>query len=54
MALFKFTDAIQNGRAIDVYNHGDMLRDFTYVTDLVDAVRWRRRVRWHRGWMCMC
>lgn len=39
MALFKFTDAILNGRAIDVYNHGDMLRDFTYVTDLVDAVR---------------
>ena len=39
MALFKFTDAIQNDRPIDVYNHGDMLRDFTYVTDLVDAVR---------------
>lgn len=39
MALFKFTDAILNGRAIDVYNHGDMLRDFTYVDDLVDAVR---------------
>ena len=39
MALFKFTDAIQNNRSIDVYNHGDMLRDFTYVTDLVDAVR---------------
>ena len=39
MALFKFTDAIRNGRPIDVYNHGDMLRDFTYVGDLVDAVR---------------
>ncbi|WP_085310546.1 SDR family NAD(P)-dependent oxidoreductase [Planktotalea arctica] len=39
MALFKFTDAILNDRAIDVYNHGDMLRDFTYVTDLVDGVR---------------
>ena len=39
MALFKFTDAILNDRAIDVYNHGDMLRDFTYVEDLVDAVR---------------
>ena len=39
MALFKFTDAIRNGRPIDVYNHGDMLRDFTYVDDLVDAVR---------------
>ena len=39
MALFKFTDAILNDRAIDVYNHGDMLRDFTYVSDLVDGVR---------------
>lgn len=39
MALFKFTDAILNGRPIDVYNHGDMLRDFTYVEDLVDAMR---------------
>ncbi len=39
MALFKFTDAIQNDRSIDVYNHGYMLRDFTYVDDLVDAVR---------------
>ena len=39
MALFKFTDAILNDRPIDVYNHGDMLRDFTYVADLVDAVR---------------
>jgi UDP-glucuronate 4-epimerase len=39
MALFKFTDAIRNDRSIDVYNHGDMLRDFTYVDDLIDAVR---------------
>lgn len=39
MALFKFTDAILNDRPIDVYNHGDMLRDFTYVEDLVDGVR---------------
>ena len=38
MALFKFVDAIQNGRAIDVYNHGHMKRDFTYVTDLVRAL----------------
>lgn len=38
MALFKFTDAILNGRPIDVYNHGDMLRDFTYVEDLVDGI----------------
>jgi UDP-glucuronate 4-epimerase len=38
MALFKFVDAIENGRSIDVYNHGKMERDFTYVTDLVEAV----------------
>ncbi|MFD2173703.1 NAD-dependent epimerase/dehydratase family protein [Rhodobacter lacus] len=38
MALFKFTKAILEGRAIDVYNHGDMKRDFTYVTDLVAAI----------------
>lgn len=38
MALFKFTKAILEGRAIDVYNHGDMKRDFTYVTDLVEAI----------------
>lgn len=39
MALFKFTDAILKGRAIDVYNHGEMWRDFTYVTDLVQGIR---------------
>ena len=39
MALFKFTDAILNGRAIDIYNHGDMYRDFTYVEDLVRGIR---------------
>jgi UDP-glucuronate 4-epimerase len=38
MALFKFTKAILEGRPIDVYNHGDMRRDFTYVTDLVDGI----------------
>ncbi len=38
MALFKFTKAILEGRPIDVYNHGDMSRDFTYVTDLVDGI----------------
>ena len=38
MALFKFTKAILEGRAIDVYNHGQMSRDFTYVTDLVDGI----------------
>ena len=38
MALFKFTKAILHGEQIDVYNHGDMSRDFTYIDDLVDAV----------------
>ena len=38
MALFKFTKAILEGRPIDVYNHGEMWRDFTYVTDLVRAI----------------
>ncbi len=39
MALFKFTDAILRGRPIDVYNRGEMRRDFTHVTDLVEAIR---------------
>ncbi len=39
MALFKFTRAVLEGRPIDVYNHGDMRRDFTYVDDLVEAIR---------------
>lgn len=39
MALFKFTKAILNGDPIDVYNHGDMKRDFTYVDDLVEGIR---------------
>ncbi|PWK59911.1 NAD-dependent epimerase/dehydratase family protein [Roseicyclus mahoneyensis] len=38
MALFKFTKAILEGRPIDVYNHGDMRRDFTYVDDLVQGI----------------
>lgn len=39
MALFKFTKAILNGEPIDVYNHGDMNRDFTYIDDLVHGMR---------------
>ncbi|MFN3845704.1 MAG: NAD-dependent epimerase/dehydratase family protein [Paracoccaceae bacterium] len=39
MALFKFTKGILEGRPIDIYNHGDMWRDFTYVEDLVRAIR---------------
>lgn len=38
MALFKFTRAILNDEAIEVYNHGDMRRDFTYVDDLVEGI----------------
>jgi len=38
MALFKFTKNIIEGKPIDVYNHGDMLRDFTYVDDIVEAI----------------
>ncbi len=37
MALFKFTKAILSGEKIDVYNNGDMERDFTYVGDIVDG-----------------
>jgi UDP-glucuronate 4-epimerase len=39
LALFKFVDAILDGRPIEIYNHGDMSRDFTFVTDLVRAIR---------------
>lgn len=39
MALFKFTKAILEGNPIDVYNHGNMQRDFTYIDDLVEAIR---------------
>ncbi len=38
MAYFKFADAILEGRPIDVYNHGDMRRDFTYIDDIVDGI----------------
>ena len=38
MALFKFTKAILCGQAIDVYNHGDMRRDFTYIDDIAEAM----------------
>jgi UDP-glucuronate 4-epimerase len=39
MALYKFVDAILNGRPIDLYNNGCLYRDFTYVTDLVRGIR---------------
>ena len=38
MALFKFCKAIFEGKPIDVYNYGDMKRDFTYVDDVVEGV----------------
>jgi len=38
MALFIFTKAILEGRPIDVYNHGKMRRDFTYIDDIVTGV----------------
>lgn len=39
LALYKFVDAILDDRPIDIYNHGDMYRDFTYVEDLVRGIR---------------
>lgn len=44
MALFLFTRAILEGRPIDVFNHGRMRRDFTYIDDIVESVQrllWR-------------
>ena len=38
MALFKFTEAMLAGHSIDVYNHGEMRRDFTYIDDIVEAI----------------
>lgn len=39
MALFKFTKGIVDGLPIDIYNNGEMWRDFTYVEDLVHSIR---------------
>ena len=39
MALFKFTKGILDGTPIDIYNNGEMYRDFTFVTDLVRGIR---------------
>lgn len=38
MALFLFTKAILEGKPIDVFNHGKMKRDFTYIDDIVEGV----------------
>ncbi|WP_170525873.1 GDP-mannose 4,6-dehydratase [Ruegeria arenilitoris] len=39
LALYKFVGAILDGRPIDIYNHGEMYRDFTNVNDLVRGIR---------------
>ena len=38
MALFSFTKAILSGKPIELFNHGDMRRDYTYVDDIVQGV----------------
>tara|TARA_X000000368_G_scaffold417574_1_gene414343 strand:+ start:407 stop:1417 length:1011 start_codon:yes stop_codon:yes gene_type:complete len=38
MAYYKFTDAIFKKKTIDVYNNGEMLRDFTYIDDIVEGI----------------
>lgn len=38
MAYFKFTQKILNNEAIDIYNYGNMMRDFTYIDDIVDGI----------------
>jgi UDP-glucuronate 4-epimerase len=38
MALFKFSEAILKDQPIEVYNHGKMKRDFTYVKDIVSGI----------------
>lgn len=38
MAMFLFLKAMKEGRPIDVFNHGDMIRDFTFVDDIVESI----------------
>ena len=38
MALFQFTKKILDGQQIDVYNYGNMKRDFTFIDDIVDGI----------------
>ena len=38
MAYFKFTKAIMEGNPIDVYNNGQMFRDFSYIDDIVEGI----------------
>ncbi|MEY4565547.1 MAG: hypothetical protein RLY14_517 [Planctomycetota bacterium] len=39
MALYKFTEAIQADKPIDVFNHGKLKRDFTYIDDIIESMR---------------
>ncbi len=39
MAIWKFTDAITTGKEIEVFNHGNNFRDFTYIDDIVNGIR---------------
>ena len=38
MAYFKFTDKLVKGEPIQIYNNGDMYRDFTYIDDIVEGI----------------
>lgn len=38
MAYFKFADKLAKGQPIQIYNNGDMMRDFTYIDDIVDGI----------------
>lgn len=38
MAMFLFLKAMKEGRPLDVFNHGDMIRDFTYVDDIIESI----------------
>lgn len=38
MALFLFTKAMLEGKPIDVFNNGEMKRDFTYIDDIIEGV----------------
>lgn len=40
MAYWKFTDSILSGKPIDIYNNGNMTRDFTYVDDITDGIKY--------------
>lgn len=39
MAYFKFSELISQGKKIDVYNNGEMYRDFTYIADIVESIK---------------